>query len=127
MVFVIDSALICLSWPLLIAADAANRLSSINLDYLLFRGSPLMMPVIPTLLERDKEYYALDFSSNLPPGTDTVDQLDNNQRQPRPPSEPHRSVPEWPPEEERKGKWISAYLNTVRPFSVRKLDDNTIA
>ncbi|KAF4880017.1 hypothetical protein CGCSCA1_v001139 [Colletotrichum siamense] len=73
------------------------------------------MPVIPTLLERDKEYYALDFSNNLPPGTDTVDQLDNNQRQPRPPSQPHRSVPEWPPEEERKGKWISAYLDTLDP------------
>ncbi|KAF0327075.1 reductase [Colletotrichum asianum] len=63
------------------------------------------MSAIPTLLERNKEYYALNFGSNLPPGTDTVDQLDNNQR----------PVPEWPPEQERKGKWISAYLDTLDP------------
>ncbi|KAF5500110.1 hypothetical protein CGCS363_v007238 [Colletotrichum siamense] len=73
------------------------------------------MSAIPTLVERDKEYYALDFGSNLPPGTDTADQLDNNQRQPRPPTQSQRPVPEWPPEEKRKGKWISAYLDTLDP------------
>lgn len=79
------------------------------------------MSAIPTLVERDKEYYALDFGSNLPPGTDTADQLDNNQRQPRPPTQSQRPVPEWPPEEKRKGKWISAYLDTVRSFTCQSL------
>ncbi|TDZ32658.1 hypothetical protein C8035_v010995 [Colletotrichum spinosum] len=73
------------------------------------------MGKLPSLSERGKEYYALDLASNLPPGTDSPDQLNTNRRQPRPPAEPKRPLPEWPPEAERKGKWISAYLDKLDP------------
>ncbi|TDZ74791.1 hypothetical protein CTRI78_v000377 [Colletotrichum trifolii] len=69
------------------------------------------MGKLPSLSERGNEYYALDLASNLPPGTDSPDQLITNRRQPRPPASPKRPLPEWPPEAERKGKWISAYLD----------------
>ncbi|KAJ3539274.1 hypothetical protein NM208_g5552 [Fusarium decemcellulare] len=73
------------------------------------------MSSLPDLSARNKEYYRIDVSTNLPPGTDTVEQFENNPRQPRPPATPKRPVPEWPQESERKGKWISKYLDQLDP------------
>ncbi|KAI8286824.1 hypothetical protein K4K56_008574 [Colletotrichum sp. SAR 10_98] len=69
----------------------------------------------PSLLERDKVYYKLDITDNLPPGTDSIEQFELSPRQPRPPPRPKRPVPEWPPEAERKGKWIWRYLDKLDP------------
>ncbi|KAF4420056.1 hypothetical protein CFRS1_v014891 [Colletotrichum fructicola] len=69
----------------------------------------------PSLLERDKLYYKLDITDNLPPGTDSIEQFEVSPRQPRPPPRPKRPVPEWPPEAERKGKWIWRYLDKLDP------------
>lgn len=77
------------------------------------------MAYIPNLQERDKEYYRVDITDRLPPGTDTVDALLSKPRQPRPPVIAKRTVPEWPPESERKGKWIAHYLNKVCRVGVR--------
>ena len=65
------------------------------------------------LITRTKEYYQIDLTTRLPPGTDSIDELNNNPRQPRPPAEAKRPVPEWPPLSQRKGKWIAKYLDTV--------------
>lgn len=65
---------------------------------------------------RDPTYYKMDLSNYLPPGTDNVDQLGENARQPRPPAAPKRPLPEWPPESDRKGKWISKYFDQVSFF-----------
>ncbi|KAI6777426.1 hypothetical protein HG530_001371 [Fusarium avenaceum] len=64
---------------------------------------------------RDPTYYKMDLSNYLPPGTDNVDQLGENARQPRPPAAPKRPLPEWPPESDRKGKWISKYFDQLDP------------
>lgn len=67
------------------------------------------------LKQRDKEYYELNFSkAGLPPGTDSLDQLDKNPRLPRPPATQKRPCPPLPPTSERKGKWLEKYLDTVR-------------
>ncbi|EGU86228.1 hypothetical protein FOXB_03250 [Fusarium oxysporum f. sp. conglutinans Fo5176] len=73
------------------------------------------MSVNPGLLERKKDYYRVNLTQRLPPGTDSIDQFEAHPRQPRPPAVPKRPVPEWPPESERKGKWISAYLDQLDP------------
>ncbi|KAI8722925.1 hypothetical protein NCS52_00438000 [Fusarium sp. LHS14.1] len=73
------------------------------------------MSATPRLITRTKEYYQIDLTKRLPPGTDSIDQLNNNPRQPRPPAEAKRPVPEWPPLSERKGKWIAKYLDTLDP------------
>jgi len=66
------------------------------------------------LKERDKDYYRLKFTpNNLPPGTDTLDQVEKNPRVPRPAATPKRPLPPLPPKSERKGKWIGPYLDTV--------------
>ncbi|EXF85874.1 hypothetical protein CFIO01_11965 [Colletotrichum fioriniae PJ7] len=67
------------------------------------------------LRNRERSFYKLDLNDNLPPGTDSISQFEAHPRQPRPPAEPKRPVPEWPPEAERKGKWISAYLDQLDP------------
>ncbi|PSN67243.1 hypothetical protein BS50DRAFT_588230 [Corynespora cassiicola Philippines] len=64
---------------------------------------------------RDKEYYRLDVSNNLPPGTDIVEELERRPRLPRSPALPRRSLPELPPRSERRGKWISKYLDMLDP------------
>ncbi|KAF4849798.1 hypothetical protein CGCSCA4_v004233 [Colletotrichum siamense] len=69
----------------------------------------------PSLLERDKLYYKLDITDNLPPGTDSIEQFELSPRQPRLSPRPKRPVPEWPPEAERKGKWIWRYLDKLDP------------
>ncbi|KAK7438352.1 hypothetical protein CaCOL14_007793 [Colletotrichum acutatum] len=67
------------------------------------------------LRNRERSFYKLDLTNNLPPGTDSISQFEAHPRQPRPPAEPKRPVPEWPPEADRKGKWISAYLDQLDP------------
>ncbi|KAL0937267.1 uncharacterized protein CTRU02_206998 [Colletotrichum truncatum] len=70
---------------------------------------------MPNILERGPQYYKIDITDNLPPGTDSVDQFEENPRQPRPPARSKRPLPEWPPEAERRGKWIYKYLDELDP------------
>ncbi|CAK1365197.1 unnamed protein product [Cercospora beticola] len=59
--------------------------------------------------------YRLKFTNGLPPGTDTMNQVKDNPRLPRPPPEAKRTLPPLPPKSERKGKWINSYLNKLDP------------
>lgn len=69
------------------------------------------------LKQRSSDYYELHFTeaSGLPPGTDTIDQVKNNPRQPRPPPDAIRTLPPLPPKSERKGRWIDSYLDKLDP------------
>lgn len=68
--------------------------------------------IVP-LLARDPDYYRLRFTNGLPPGTDSVEQLQEKPRLPRPPPKPKRPLPPLPPRTARTGKWLEKYLNTV--------------
>ncbi|KAF4960420.1 hypothetical protein FSARC_10480 [Fusarium sarcochroum] len=59
--------------------------------------------------------YKLDISNRLPPGTEDIDQLTEDARQPRLPAKLKRPLPEWPPVSQRKGKWISRYFDQLDP------------
>jgi hypothetical protein len=58
--------------------------------------------------------YELELITGLPPGTDEVRQLRDEPR--LPPSvdvEKRRTLPKFPPVEQRTGKWITRYLSQV--------------
>jgi hypothetical protein len=76
--------------------------------------SSTKQPDYVPLKERTKEYYDLQFTHGLPPGTDTREQLVQNPRLPRPPPVAKRTVLQLPPVAEHKGKWIGRYLDQVR-------------
>ncbi|VUC37619.1 unnamed protein product [Clonostachys rosea] len=61
--------------------------------------------------------YELRLTAGLPPGTDSYEQLSINPQLPRPPPKLTRPLPDWPPLEQRKGKWIAKYLNQLDPES----------
>jgi hypothetical protein len=73
---------------------------------------PLERQKVP-LSKRTKAHYELRYTNGLPPGTDSIDQLEKNPRLPRPPATPKRPVPELPSISERKGHWLSKYLDQV--------------
>lgn len=64
---------------------------------------------------KSNNQYELKLTNGLPPGCDSWEQFTSNPRQPRPPATPKRPVPQWPPREERKGKWIKKYLDQLDP------------
>ncbi|KAF4334744.1 reductase [Fusarium beomiforme] len=59
--------------------------------------------------------YALKFVNRLPPGTDEPEQLRENPRLPRSCPSVDQPFPDWPPPQERSGKWISKYLDQLDP------------
>ncbi|KAK0638135.1 hypothetical protein DIS24_g10116 [Lasiodiplodia hormozganensis] len=62
-----------------------------------------------------REQYKLELTNGLPPGCDSWEQYESNPRQPRPTPTPKRPVPQWPPREQRKGKWIQKYIDQLDP------------
>ncbi|KAH7009167.1 hypothetical protein B0J12DRAFT_611813 [Macrophomina phaseolina] len=50
-----------------------------------------------------------------PKGYRSWEEFHTNPWKPLPPAVPKRPVPQWPPPEQRKGKWVSKYLDTLDP------------
>lgn len=62
-------------------------------------------------MSKTESLYEINPTVGLPPGTDSYEQLDLKPRVPRAPPKHTRPLPEWPPLEQRKGKWMADYLD----------------